>query len=531
MVFSRRVNISLLAALLAGLILAAGVIVYRDVVEQQNQRQLQELSEHTLRRTELAVDLVVMTVANLLMTAETDCGQHTLNSLRKAAFHVGTIKDIHLVLPNKHCSGFVDIMPTRPAALVAGHQYPTSNSDITLSYLTDGEMSGLAVTWQFQKASRFVAVLDLDALIFDVLPSELRDTAAIAIKLGNNAVIAQFGQFSKKQPAHEKFAVFDAASQRYPVSVQIVLDKQKMATWNNAMSFQAKLGLLVLAIVLGILIARGLLPQPTRLDELDRALAAGEIVPYFQPIMSLTDNAIVGCEMLARWIKPDGTMVSPALFIPLAEANGRADQVMERLLSETGRSVGHVIRARPDFKFSFNVTPEQFLSAGFVQRLKSIAAKQALPLRQLVVEVTERQEIACGDTAGNVTRELNDLGVRVAIDDAGTGHNGLASIQTLGAQFLKIDKLFIDRIACDERNRKLVEMLIHVGREYNMSVVAEGIEEAEQVEALLSLGATEGQGFLFSPAIDAISFERVCRSNFTRPPIAVDQNIEVKAVA
>lgn len=95
---------------------------------------------------------------------------------------------------------------------------------------------------------------------------------------------------------------------------------------------------------------------------------------------------------------------------------------------------------------------------------------------------------------------------------------------------MKIDKLFIDRIACDERNRKLVEMLIRVGREYNMSVVAEGIEEAEQVEALLSLGATEGQGFLYSPAIDAVSFERVCRSNFIRPPTLVEQNQDATAV-
>lgn len=100
-------------------------------------------------------------------------------------------KDIHLVLPDKHCSGFVDILPTLPAALTSGRQHPTSNSDITLSYLEDGEMSGLAVTWKFHKTGRFVAVLDLDALIFDVLPSELRDTATIAIKLGSNSNIGR----------------------------------------------------------------------------------------------------------------------------------------------------------------------------------------------------------------------------------------------------------------------------------------------------------------------------------------------------
>ena len=154
--------------------------------------------------------------------------------------------------------------------------------------------------------------------------------------------------------------------------------------------------------------------------------------------------------------------------------------------------------------------------------MQSIAADQSLPLQQLVVEVTERQEIACGDAARQATEELNRLGVRVAIDDAGTGHNGLSSIQTLGAQFLKIDKLFIDRIAFDERNRKLVDMLIDVGRDYQMSAVAEGIEEADQIDALLSLGATEGQGFLFSPAVDGEKFNALCDANVIHPRVPAD---------
>lgn len=518
--FSRRITIPLLAGLLATLIFGGGVLIYRGVVAQQNQRHLQELSDHTLRRAELAVDLVVMTVADLLMTAETDCGQHTVNSLRKAAFHVGNIKDIHLILPGKHCSGFVDLVPTRPALLTSGKAYPTTNTEITLSRIDDGEMSGLAVTRQFQRDRRFVAVLDLESMIFDVLPTNLRDTATMAIKLGQEAVVAKFGQFSREQLNAEMFALFDAASERYPVSVHIALDNKNMAIWNDELPSEVLVGLIAIALVLGLLIARGLLPRPTRLDELDRALAAGEIVPYFQPVVSMSDNSVMGCEMLARWIKPDGTSVSPAVFIPLAEANGRADQLMDRLLNESGRLIGHVVRQRPDFKFAFNATPEQFLAPGFVKRVQSIAARQALPLNQLVVEVTERQEIACGETAWAVTNALNAIGVRVAIDDAGTGHNGLASIQTLGAQFLKIDKLFIDRIASDERNRTLVEMLIRVGREYKMSIVAEGIEDADQVKALLALGVRYGQGFLYSPAVDAATFARICRSDHIVPPEA-----------
>lgn len=537
MLSSRRLIAASLAAALAVLIFVTGAAIYRGVVDQQDRRQLQELSDHTLRRSELAVDLVVMTVADLLMAAETNCSQNTVNSLRKAAFHVGTIKDIHLVGPGMHCSGFVDIMPTQPAALTAGRQFPTANSEITLAHLEDGEMSGLAVTWRFDKARRFVAVLDLDALIFDVLPPDLRDMATIAIRLGKRSVIARFASPAPGSAGAAAIARFDAASGRYPVSVEIAIDREKLASRHQSTSLEAKLALAAIAILLGLLIARGLLPPATQLDELDRALAAGEIVPYFQPVMALADNRIIGCEMLARWIRPDGSMVSPALFIPLAEANGRAAKVMDRLLAEAGRTIGPAIRARRDFKFCFNVTPEQFLGDGFVAHLNARAMKAGLPLHQLVVEVTERQEIGCGDAARSVTQKLNRLGIRVAIDDAGTGHNGLASIQSLGAQFLKIDKLFIDRIACDERNRKLVEMLIGVGRDYAMSVVAEGIEDAAQVTALLALGATEGQGFLYSPAVDAETFAALCREGVIVPPAPVgaagepDTAVEIQRVA
>ncbi|MGI9477742.1 MAG: EAL domain-containing protein [Hyphomicrobiaceae bacterium] len=527
----RLISIPLLATFLAAIISVAGIGVYQGVVDQQNRRQLDNLAENTLRRSELAVDLVVMTVADILISAKTDCGAQSINALRKAAFKIGTIKDIHLVLPTMHCSALVDMDPNHAATLAASPHYPTKNSEITLSQIDIGDLSGLAVTWRFSKNKKFVAILDLDALLFDVLPSRLRDSAAIEIKLADQFKIATFGELPQVRPNRLAAASFAAASKRYPVSVQIQLPRMALASWNQGASGEAQFALFVIAILLSIFTARGLLPKPSQLDELDRALASGEIVPYFQPIVSLLDNTVIGCEMLARWIKPDGRFVSPGVFIPLAEANGRANKLMEVLLAQAGRSIGATITARPDFKFCFNVTPEQFLSPGFAQHVESIARGQSLPLHQLVVEVTERQEISCGDAARNSTEELNRLGVRVAIDDAGTGHNGLSSIQTLGAQFLKIDKLFIDRIAFDERNKKLVDMLIDVGRDYQMSAVAEGIEQADQIDALLSLGATEGQGFLFSPAVDGEKFNALCDANVINPRVPADKKHGIKVAA
>jgi EAL domain-containing protein (putative c-di-GMP-specific phosphodiesterase class I) len=207
--------------------------------------------------------------------------------------------------------------------------------------------------------------------------------------------------------------------------------------------------------------------------------------------------------MLARWIKPDGTMIPPLAFIPLAESSGRIERLTMELLRQAGDQLGGLLQVQTQLKLTFNVTPDQYLADDFVASLVANTTRFNLPHRALVIEVTERQAIADKTRAAKVTGKLNDAGMRVAIDDAGTGHNGLSAIHALGANYLKIDKFFIDGVTLDRKSSELVEMLAGLATKFGMIVVAEGIETEEQITALLQLGIREGQGFVYSRPVPA----------------------------
>ena len=257
-------------------------------------------------------------------------------------------------------------------------------------------------------------------------------------------------------------------------------------------------------LIIGYLSSRALFPPLGPIDEIDEAIRNGEFVPYFQPIINLRSSSIVGFEMLARWTRPNGELVSPGRFIPLAENFDRIDDILFTLLRTAGREIGPRLLKNPHLKLTFNITPGQFLEPKFLPRLLKVIASAGLPVGNLEAEITERQEIADLQLASQVITQYKKHGIRVAIDDAGTGHNGLSSIQKLDVCTLKLDKIFIDGIVNDERSRQMIEMLANLAKQYKMNVVAEGIETPEQAAAALELGIPEGQGFYFSRPLKAV---------------------------
>jgi EAL domain-containing protein (putative c-di-GMP-specific phosphodiesterase class I) len=158
------------------------------------------------------------------------------------------------------------------------------------------------------------------------------------------------------------------------------------------------------------------------------------------------------------------------------------------------------------FKVSVNIVPRHLVAAGFIDELRLIVAAAKVSPRQVVLELTEREQFEDLSRAAAVVTQLRDLGFRVAIDDVGIGHSGLSHIQTLGASILKIDKFFVDSICRDSAATAVVEMVVRLARELNMSVVAEGIESEAQLAALVACGVQEGQGFLVSPPLPAADF-------------------------
>jgi len=207
-----------------------------------------------------------------------------------------------------------------------------------------------------------------------------------------------------------------------------------------------------------------------------------------------------------RWRKPDGTLVSPAAFIPLAESSGQIIELTRQLMRRVCEDAGAALGARPHLKVGFNLTARHFADEEIVGDVRRIFKKSALRLSQVVLEVTERQPLENLTTTRRVVAALQGLGTRVAIDDVGTGHNGLSYMLKLGVDIIKIDKMFIDSLGTDRNSNAIIETLIDLARNMRMEVVAEGVETFEQVVHLRELGIRAAQGFVFAPPLPTQAF-------------------------
>lgn len=489
--------------------IAGARILHTTYLASWNEHQLEDLTSRAVTRAELAVDLAVITLGDLWAEGNLACGEKELGRLRKTIYATAAMKDVVVSSAGTTCQGFKEAGTALELAMKFAPRHASRNSNINLFEVKNGNGNNVGIGWRLEEGVEVAAMVSLDNVVFDILPMPLRDASEIKLSLNGAAPIAHY-RAEKTLPDGERDDLrLYARSDRYPLIAVLSVDRQAVNTWNKENSLYIDLPAAFVAALVGALLSQILFRPVTPAANLAKALRNGEIRPYFQPIIALGSNEIVGCELLARWIKRDGCMVSPAQFIPLAETTGLIDDVLEAVLTDAGQQLAGVLEQRPNLKVAVNVTPEQFIGAAFVTRLCNLVHQSGLSRARLVVEVTERQAIADMHRAREVTVELREHGILVAIDDAGTGHNGLSSMQTLGASCVKIDKLFVDAVATDHRTRTLVEMLVGVSREFGMTTVAEGIEHPEQIAVLKALGVQEGQGFLIAKPMPAEAFVRL----------------------
>jgi sensor c-di-GMP phosphodiesterase-like protein len=262
---------------------------------------------------------------------------------------------------------------------------------------------------------------------------------------------------------------------------------------------------LVLMIIVLIIFLR-LRQGDNPIFELERALAAGEFVPYYQPILDITNGRLEGAEVLIRWRKRDGSVIPPARFIPLLESSGLIFDVTRALMRRVCEETGPAIGRRPRCKISFNLTARHFAEPATIADIRALFAGSPIALSQVVLEVTERQPLENLSTARAVIAGLQELGVRIAIDDVGAGHGGLSYLLKLGVDMIKVDKLFVDAIGAERHSAAIIKSLVELARSMRMDIVAEGVESFDQVAYLRDQGIRLAQGYVFAPPLPGSSF-------------------------
>ena len=252
--------------------------------------------------------------------------------------------------------------------------------------------------------------------------------------------------------------------------------------------------------------------------ELRRAIPAGEIEPWYQPVVDSHDGRIVGVEVLARWRHPEHGLLAPGAFVPIAEELGLIGRIDEAVFQAGCNRAAPWVEQGLIEAVSFNVSPRDLIDPAFSRRLNGRLADTALPATALTIEITETfllQDLAL--SRRHIAR-LNAKGVRIALDDFGTGYSNLRALMHLPIQTVKLDRSLICDVATDGRVAKLVASMVHAARALGIRVIAEGVETEAQAILLRAAGCERLQGFWFARPRPADQLEERLRASQLETP-------------
>jgi EAL domain-containing protein (putative c-di-GMP-specific phosphodiesterase class I) len=229
------------------------------------------------------------------------------------------------------------------------------------------------------------------------------------------------------------------------------------------------------------------------------AIENDEFQVYFQPQVNIRTLRPVGLEALVRWIKPDGTVIPPGRFIPLAEESGLIIPIGKQIFKKAVEQTCSIReKSQLDLMLSVNVSARQMDEPSFEKMAAGVIKEFSYPLNRLKIEITESLLMRDIDNTMIRLKNLSQIGISTAIDDFGTGYSSLAYIKQMPITTLKIDKSFIDDIVDDGNALALVETIVLMANKLNISIVAEGVEDNSQLEILNQLGDMDIQGYVFA---------------------------------
>lgn len=255
-------------------------------------------------------------------------------------------------------------------------------------------------------------------------------------------------------------------------------------------------------------------PEPRAMDDGDavreirleqalrEALRQEHFEVHYQPIVSLADKRVAGFEALVRWRHPERGLISPAVFLPTAEASGLIGPISVLVTRQAFRTIGRLAAAagspteRPLF-MSINLSPADFMTPEFVKNLSEALDRAEIDPRRIKLEITESLLMENMEGAAAKLASLREMGFSIAIDDFGTGYSSLSYLHRFPIDTIKIDRSFVCDLGRNDDAHGIVVSILQLTEKLGLDVVAEGIETAEQSRILLELGCRMGQGYLF----------------------------------
>jgi sensor c-di-GMP phosphodiesterase-like protein len=514
-------------AIVAGVVLAGAPLIafnfwLENLIDRQGEAEVGTTARRALSLAEARIKDTVGTLDALAARGVNSCEPGHIEAMRYAAFSAIPVKEIAVAGPDGEtlCThlglplGERTMLSSELLVGAAGYWFdiltlPTGERMVRLRRQVGSGPNGVAA---LVPTSLFLPQVSTQGGPF---------SAAARIMTRQGALIGEVGT----RPYDDSGTNFIAntKSDKFGFDVEILTPRERIAAEHADLKWFGLFGAgLIMMIIAAFVVLVPHRSPRNPVTEIARALEAGEFVPYYQPIVDIRSGQLRGAEVLARWRKPDGTLVLPGAFIPLMESSDLIHELTRNLMHKVCVEAGPAIGRRPDLKISFNFAGKLFSEPTIVKDVRNIFSNTPIKFSQVVLEVTERDPIENFTETRQIIAALQGLGVRIAIDDVGTGHSGLSYMLKLGVDIIKIDKMFVDAIGTDRNSTTIVETLVDLARNMRMDVIAEGVENFEQVMHLRALGVRSAQGYVFAPPLPGSSFLQLVEAIDPLQPAATD---------
>jgi sensor c-di-GMP phosphodiesterase-like protein len=469
-----------------------------NFAKQKAQAALQDVALRMTAYADGALNEGADALASIAPSIRQTCGEEAKTHLRALLAQSSFIRDIAAVSPQ----GQIMCSTSEAAQLFAKESNfrAARSKSIGVAFTPAGKDRPALIQLRWQEGiNSLYAFISPNVLRSDFIPSEWNRQARGAIMLDDGTVLHAIDiQSSHDFPETEKVISVETVSQRFPIKVNLAVQENVVMAPYRTVGMLIGAGGSLLAIMLIVFVLQALRRRPHAEDAIAAGIKNREFIPYFQPVMNLQTGELLGCEVLIRWRKRDGTIIPPGVFIQKAEESGLAVEMTRQLMEKVRDQIGRYYAGRPHLKVAFNLFAGHFSDLSTVDDVREIFKEGGIRFSQIVLEVTERYPLPNMSRALTAIGALQNLGCKVALDDAGTGHGGLAYLQQLGMDQVKIDKLFVDTITEGVTAAPIIDSMIEMAKRMNMEVVAEGVETLAQFEYLKNRGVTAAQGYLFA---------------------------------
>ncbi|MCC0057561.1 MAG: EAL domain-containing protein, partial [Rhodobiaceae bacterium] len=459
----RKTRKILLAILLAVAMTIPSVVFYRYVgayAIQNSHERIGQIGQRMSAYAEQVVDGALTDMAALVSQGVGACGERARDRMVSVLDRNRQVSQIIVadVRGREKCSAFLRRRTST--------QFTRANQEP--SALEFGRMNGvdqdhtyIGLRQWIDDETTLIFVYAPSVFYLDVLPESWRSASDVMLRLDEKM------RFSIGEPSSdfslagtERYFSRTVSSGRFPFAIEIRLGNEAGTRDFARLQRLGTAAIGILSFVIGSFGAFVIFRPPSIDEDLRQAIEEKQFIPFYQPVIDLECGGLAGCEVLARRRMRDGTIISPLHFIDHLEHNGMIVQVTRMLMRHVRADLNDLCRDRSRLYISFNLCSLHFRDDQIVRDVKAIFGDSDIRYSRLAFEITERLPLDDLDMARKVVSDLQALGCRVALDDAGTGHAGLAILQQIPFNIIKIDKFFIDTIATGDEETPIIDTII-----------------------------------------------------------------------